>query len=277
MATHHRLVGLCGTLILFLAAVILSLGNAGRVSAEEQEIVMLEPAGSDLAVAKEASGAPEGTAAYALDEAQAAAAGEETEQDPWEGFNEPMFTFNRQLDRFLIKPIATVWDTVLPDSFQRSLKNAFDNLAVVRRLVNNLLQAKWEGAGRELSRFAINSTIGYGGFLDVAKDGLGIQQSDEDTGQTMGVYGMGPGPYLILPFLPPMTVRDGIGLAIDGAMNPLNYFIPFGATAGMYGTNAINDRSLNLDKYERVEETVVDLYSAVRNAYLQRRAAAIKE
>ena len=189
-----------------------------------------------------------------------------------------MFSFNRYVfDRFLLRPVSVVWDTVLPDPVQRSVSNALDNLAVVRRLVNNVFQLKMEGAGREVARFTINSTIGVAGLFDVAKDGFGIQQSDEDTGQTMGVYGVGPGPYLILPFLPPMTVRDGIGMAADGAMNPINYFIPFAATAGIYGTNAVNERSLYLDKFERVEDSVVDLYSAVRNAYLQRRAAAIKE
>ncbi|MGH7773528.1 MAG: MlaA family lipoprotein [Candidatus Binatia bacterium] len=215
--------------------------------------------------------------AYALEEAQESVAGEDLERDPWEPFNETMFSFNRQVDRFVLKPVATAWDAVLPDPVQRSLRNALDNLAVVRRLVNNLFQLKLVGAGREVARFTINSTIGVAGLFDVAKDGLGIDQSDEDTGQTLGVYGIGPGPYLILPFLPPMTVRDGIGYAADGAMNPLNYFIPFAATAGIYGTNAVNERSLSLDKFERVEESVIDLYSAVRNAYLQRRAAAIKE
>ena len=217
-------------------------------------------------------------AAYFLDEAQSSGAQEELDQDPWEPFNDVMFSFNRNVfDRFILKPVAVVWDALLPDPVQRSLRNALDNLAVVRRLVNNVLQLKAEGTGRELARFTINSTIGVAGLFDVAKDGFGIQQSDEDTGQTLGVYGVGPGPYLILPFLPPMTVRDGFGLAADGAMNPLNYFVPFAATAGIYGTSAVNERSLNLDKFEKVEETVVDLYSAVRNAYLQRRAAAIKE
>jgi len=212
-----------------------------------------------------------------LEEAEGSA-GEDFEHDPWEPFNDTMFSFNRNVvDRLLLKPIATVWDAVLPDPVQRSVRNALDNLAVVRRLVNNLLQLKFEGAGREFARFTINSTVGVAGLFDVAKDGFGIQQSDEDTGQTFGLYGVGPGPYLILPFLPPMTVRDGIGLAADGAMNPLNYFIPFAATAGIYTTNAVNERSLTLDQFERVEESVVDLYSAVRNAYLQRRAAAIRE
>ena len=215
--------------------------------------------------------------ADALAGAEGSIASDDYESDPWEPFNDKMFSFNRQLDRMLLKPVATVYDTLLPNPVQRSIGNALDNLLVVRRLVNNLLQLKLDGAGRELARFTINSTVGVAGLFDVAKDTFGIEQSDKDTGQTMGVYGIGPGPYLILPFLPPLTVRDGIGLAADRAMNPLNYFIPIGANLGIYATRTVNERSLNLDRFERVEETVVDLYSAVRNAYLQRRAAAIKE
>jgi phospholipid-binding lipoprotein MlaA len=115
------------------------------------------------------------------------------------------------------------------------------------------------------------------GLFDVAKNGFGIQQSDEDTGQTLGVYGLGPGPYLVLPLLPVMTVRDGFGLAADLAMNPLNYFIPIGASLGIGATDAVNERSLNLATFERVEESVIDLYSAVRDGYLQRREAAIRD
>lgn len=211
----------------------------------------------------------------------AAAADEFVEQDPWEPFNEAMFTFNRQLDRFLIKPVATVWDVILPNVVQRSIHNAYDNLLVARRLVNNLLQAKMGGASREVARFTINSTVGVAGLFDVAKNGLGIEPSDEDTGQTLGVYGVGPGPYLILPFIPqPLTVRDGIGYLFDMALTPTTYLFlvnPIGVSLGVNGTNTIDERSLNLDKFQTVEETTVDLYGAVRNAYLQRRAAAIKE
>jgi phospholipid-binding lipoprotein MlaA len=209
---------------------------------------------------------------------RASVASDEFEADPWEPFNEKMFSFNHNVfDRFLLKPIATVWDTVLPDPVQRSVHNALDNLSVVRRLTNNLLQLKWTGAGREVARFTINSTLGVAGLFDVARDGFGLQQSNEDTGQTLGVYGVGPGPYMVLPFLPVMTVRDGFGFAADAAMNPLNYFIPTGATLGMYGTDAVNERSMNLTTFEQVEESVIDLYSAVRDGYLQSREAAIKE
>ena len=208
----------------------------------------------------------------------AVAPGEDFDEDPWEGFNEKMFSFNRNVvDRFVLKPLATGWDFIFPDPVQRGVHNFFDNLSVVRRVVNNTLQLKFAGAGTELARFTINSTIGLVGFFDVAKDAFGIDQRDEDTGQTFGVWGMGPGPYLVLPLLPPLTVRDGVGYALDAAMTPYVYFIPWWGNLAATSTNGVNERSLNLDRFERVAESTVDLYGAVRNAYLQRRAAAVKQ
>ena len=202
---------------------------------------------------------------------------EMVEYDPWEPYNEKMFSFNHDVfDRFLLKPVATAWDKVVPDWMQTSLANAFDNLGMPRRVVNNLLQAKFKRAGLEVVRFFINTTFGIGGFFDIAKDG-GPEKYDEDTGQTLGFYGVGPGPYLILPLLPPLTVRDGIGYAADMALDPLNYFIPLAASFGKRAGETVNTRSENLEFFESVEETTVDLYSAVRNAYLQRRQRAIEE
>ena len=202
----------------------------------------------------------------------------EERQDPWEPFNDKMFWFNRNvLDRFIVKPAATAWNFVLPNPVQRGIRNMFDNLAVTRRLANNLLQAKFGGAGREVARFTINSTIGVAGLFDVAKNAFGIQQSNQDTGVTLGVWGVGPGPYMILPFLPPLDVRDGIGYALDAAMTPYIYFIPWYANLGSEATNVVNDRSLNLDRYQQVEESVIDLYSAVRDGYLQRREAKVQD
>jgi phospholipid-binding lipoprotein MlaA len=198
------------------------------------------------------------------------------EYDPWERFNRKMFEFNRQVDRFVLKPIARIWNTVVPELAQQSLANAFDNIAMPRRLINSLLQAKVEGAGRELARFFINISMGVGGFFDVATE-LGIPRSEEDSGQTLGYYGVGPGPYLVLPFLPPLTVRDAFGFGADAAMQPIGYVAPFEATAGMRGGQIVNDRSLNLEAFEEFEEITFDLYSATRNAYLQRRQRLIQE
>jgi phospholipid-binding lipoprotein MlaA len=184
------------------------------------------------------------------------------EYDPWEPFNRRMFAFNRQLDRFVLKPVATVWDRVLPDLVQESIGHFFENLSMPPRLINHLFQR--------------NLSMGVLGFFDVATE-LGIAKREADTGQTLGIYGAGPGPYLVLPVFPPLTVRDGMGFAVDSAMNPLNYVVPFGANTGSRGANIVNERAANLERFEGVEEEVFDLYRAVRNAYLQRRQRAIQE
>jgi phospholipid-binding lipoprotein MlaA len=200
------------------------------------------------------------------------------EYDPWEPFNEKIFAFNYRVDKYVLKPIAQAYNFIMPDELQRMVDRGFSNIYWVPRFVNSLLQGKWAGAGRELARFLINSTIGIGGLWDMAKQEWGIEPSKEDFGQTLGVWGFGPGPFLILPFLTPMTVRDGIGIAVDGAMDPLSYYIPFiWDRLLMRIGNLINERSLNLDLYAGVEETTVDLYTSVRNGYLQRRARQIKE
>lgn len=200
------------------------------------------------------------------------------EYDPWEPFNEVTFEFNRGLDRWIIKPVAKAYNFVVPTMIQEMIGNGFDNIRFVPRVVNSLLQGKFAGAGREVSRFVINSTLGVGGLFDIAKKEFNIQKSNEDFGQTLGVWGAGPGPYLILPFLPPLTVRDGVGYAIDQALDPLAYFVPFfWERFSMTVGDTVNDRSFNLDLYQGFEETTVEFYSALRNAYLQRRTKLIKE
>ena len=198
--------------------------------------------------------------------------------DPWQGFNEKMFFFNHDvLDRYLVKPVATGWSKILPDVGKRGLDRAFDNLGMPKRLVNNLLQGRVRGAGRELARFGVNTTVGVVGFLDVARGQLHIEKSDANTGQTLGVYGFGPGPYLVLPTLAPLTVRDGIGYGVDGVLDPFGYLTPFLATTGLAIVKQVNERSLNLQLFQDVEDSVLDLYSAVRNGYLQRRRHSIEE
>ncbi len=200
------------------------------------------------------------------------------EYDPWEPFNEKMFAFNRGVDRWVLKPVARGYMFIMPEPWQVMISNGFDNINFVPRVINNLLQGKWEGAGRELARFLINSTAGIGGLFDPAKDFWGIQKSREDFGQTLGVWGSGPGPYLVLPFMEPLTVRDGIGKAVDGFMDPLSYLLPFiWDRLGMKIGDIINERALNYDLFQGFEESVIDMYSAVRHGYLQRRQQLIKE
>src|SRR6185295_1234828 len=253
-------IGTVGALVAMVGFLAFCAGSvqAQEVTESEESTATEEASVPESIVAATSDVSPEVAVEPTL---TAAAPGDDFDQDPWEGFNEKMFNFNRDvLDRFLLKPLATGWDFIMPDVVQRGIRNMFDNLWVVRRVVNNSLQLKFAGAGTELARFTINSTIGLAGFFDIAKDGFGIEQKDEDTGQTFGTWGMGPGPYLVLPFLPPLDVRDGIGFLFDGAMFPGSYFIPFYATVAGKCTETVNERSLNLDRFERVAETTVDLY-----------------
>jgi phospholipid-binding lipoprotein MlaA len=218
----------------------------------------------------------------------------EEEYDPWEPFNVVMFEFNRKFDKYVLKPVAKVYDKILPDELERGISNAFHNVRFVPRLINNLLQGKLKGAGLEAGRFVINSSLGIGGLFDVAKNVFGMVTPDEDTGQTLGAYGIKPGPYLVLPLLPPLTLRDAFGYAGDYLLDPINYFVfavvrvgqpalvTHQTTAnlawlGMRAGEIINERSINLETFQGVEESTVDLYGAVRNAYLQRRVKQIRE
>jgi phospholipid-binding lipoprotein MlaA len=218
------------------------------------------------------------------------------EYDPWEPLNTKIFEFNRQVDRWALKPVAQGYNAILPDPVQIGISNFFHNLRFAPRFINNLAQGKVRGAGTEVGRFLLNSTVGIGGFIDVAKY-LNLTTPEEDTGQTLGYYGVGPGPYLIVPFLPPFTLRDFIGYFGDIALNPINWMVfPIIEVDGVPSVIAhhnrtttsiaqiggrveevLNERSLNLEKFQGVEEATLDLYTAVKNAYLQKRRNQIRE
>jgi phospholipid-binding lipoprotein MlaA len=199
------------------------------------------------------------------------------EYDPWEKFNEKMFSFNYNFDKYIFKPAAKGYNAITPDIVQQMIDNAFTNLNMPRRFVNKVLQWKLKDASIEMGRFLINSTLGIGGLFDVAKQEFKLEPQKADFGQTLGKWGTGPGPYLVLPFFPPLTVRDAVGYAVDGAMSPLNYYIPFFPDRfAMSAGDQLNQRSLNLDLFQGFEDTTIDLYSSVRNGYLQRRERLIK-
>lgn len=218
------------------------------------------------------------------------------EYDPWEPVNAKVFEFNRQFDRWILKPVAKGYNFVVPNPVQIGVSNVFYNLRFPQRFLNNVFQGKVKGAGIEAGRFLVNSTVGIGGLIDVAQH-LDLKTPEEDTGQTLGFYGVGPGPYVVLPLLPPFTVRDLVGYVGDIFMNPINWLVaPLIEVDGVPSViphqnrttttfvqiggrvfEIVNDRSLNLEKFQGVEEATLDLYTAVRNAYLQRRAKAIQE
>jgi phospholipid-binding lipoprotein MlaA len=216
--------------------------------------------------------------------------------DPWEPMNMKIFEFNRQLDKWVLKPVAKGYDFVVPDRLQVGIHNFFYNVRFPPRFFNNVFQGKLKGAGIEVGRFLVNSTVGLAGFIDVAER-MNLTTPEEDTGQTLGFYGVGPGPYLVVPFLPPFTVRDFVGYFADIALNPINWLVlPIIEIEGVpsaiphwnrdtttiiqLGTRAgdiLNERSLSLEKFQGVEEATVDLYAAVRNGYLQSRRKQIRE
>jgi phospholipid-binding lipoprotein MlaA len=202
-------------------------------------------------------------------------------EDPWEPFNQAMFTFNLKLDEYVVHPVATAYDAVMPDAAQRGVQRFFTNLGVVERFANNVFQGKLAGAGQEVGRFLVNTTLGCAGFLDVAEPVFGWQESPEDFGQTLAVYGADNGPYLVLPFYGPSTVRDTAGLVVDGFLNPMNYLLPtwqvIAIKGGTSAASAVNYRSMNLDLFENVQRSAVDLYGAVQDGYIQRRETAIRE
>ena len=197
--------------------------------------------------------------------------------DPWENFNDPVFRFNYKVDKYVIKQVAKGYDVIIGDGEKLLLKNVFDNVAFPKRFVNSLLQGKLKSAGREIARFLINTTLGGAGMTDVAKYQFGIEKSDEDTGQTFATWGWSQSRYFVLPLLSPLTVRDTVGYVFDLALDPVNYFIPFAGGLGRVTEERLNDRAMNLDTFEAVEEGTLDLYSAVRNAYLKKREKLIKE
>jgi phospholipid-binding lipoprotein MlaA len=203
---------------------------------------------------------------------------EKMDYDPWESFNAKTFSLNfNYIDHYGLKPAAKVWSDVFPQQVRHSLANAFYNLAMPVRLVNQVLQTRFPAAGEELARFVVNTTVGVVGLFDPASH-LGLKKNQADSGETLALYGVKPGPYLVLPLLQPLTVRDAFGYAADSLMDPLSWFVtPIGADFGRSAAYQINERAENMTMYNDVEETSLDLYAAVRNGYLQRRRKAIQD
>ncbi len=201
--------------------------------------------------------------------------------DPLAPFNEKMFWFNLKLDKYVLHPVASGYAYVAPRPVRESVGNFFSNVNFIPRMVNNLAQMHVANAGGELARFGINTTLGVGGFFDVADDWFGLKKHDDDFGLTLGYYDVPSGPYVVWPFLGPSTIRDTVGIAADGAMFPLSYFVPWyiylPAGTADYVLPAINYRSLHLNLFEDVDRYAIDLYGAVQDGYMQKRAASLKD
>ena len=195
--------------------------------------------------------------------------------DPIEPVNRAIFVFNDRLYFWLLKPVARGYAFVVPEPVRIGVRNALANVAMPIRLVNSLLQGKVKGAGRELARFTINTTIGMGGLFDPAKSGWGIPASEEDTGQTLGAYGLGHGAYLVLPFFGPSSVRDAVGLGGDTLLHPLWYLVDFRTGVAIRAGKAVNDTSLQIGEYEDIKAAAIDPYLAIRDGYIQYREGQV--
>lgn len=192
-------------------------------------------------------------------------------RDPLEGLNRAVFSFNEGVDKVAIKPLAQGYEFVVPLPGRTVITNFFANLQDPWIAVNNLLQGKVEQALSDAGRFIINSSAGILGAFDIASE-LGLQKHDEDFGQTVGHYGVGPGPYLVLPFFGPRDVRDALTLIVDGYADPVYYLVDDVPTRNiLYGVRQVSNRAsvLSLDKI--IEEAALDKYAYIREAYLQRR------
>jgi phospholipid-binding lipoprotein MlaA len=191
--------------------------------------------------------------------------------DPIEPVNRAFFVFNDRLYFWLLKPLAQGYAFVVPEPLRVGIRNALTNVAMPVRLVNSLLQGKVKGVGRELARFTINTTIGFGGLFDAAKNGWGIEASEADTGQTLGTYGLGHGAYLVLPFFGPSSLRDGVGLGGDALLNPLWFLVDLPTSVGIHAGKTVNNTSLRIGEYEDIKAAAIDPYLAVRDGYIQYR------
>jgi len=196
-------------------------------------------------------------------------------RDPWEGYNRAVFRFNLQVDRKLLRPVARGYRQAMPAPLRSGVSNAFDNLEEPLNLVNDALQGKPLRAGNDLLRLVVNSTIGLGGLFDPATR-LGLRRSTEDFGQTFGKWGVGPGPYLVLPFLPPTTLRDGVAMAPDNRADPLTYLEDGEARVALKLVDMVDARQRVLD-YDALVDEAYDPYTFVRNALLDRRAYQVRD
>jgi len=187
-----------------------------------------------------------------------------------------MFWFNDHVDTYVLAPVATGWSKVAPTRVRTSVSNFFTNLRFPIVTANDLLQWKPKAAGVDVARFGVNTTVGVLGFFDPAS-GWGLERHDEDFGQTLAVWGVPTGPYLVIPLLGPSDIRDAGGLCVDTALSVTPWFVDSWILVAASVTDAVNTRSLLLNEVREAKRSSFDYYSFVRNAYLQRRRALVTD
>jgi phospholipid-binding lipoprotein MlaA len=195
-------------------------------------------------------------------------------RDPWEGFNRESYKFNEGLDRIVLRPVATLYRDKVPPLVRTGVANFFGNLEDGWSAVNSLLQFRLQDFEENLARFHVNTMFGLLGIFDVASD-LNIDRHREDFGQTLGRWGVPAGPFVMLPFLGPSTVRDSMALPVDYYFDPVRQIGPDTARDITRGTRIVDKRANLLRVGNVLEEAALDKYSFTRDAYLQRRRSEI--
>ena len=198
--------------------------------------------------------------------------------DPLEGYNRVMFKVNDAVDQAIMQPVAMGYRTVVPRPIRMGVRNFLHNLRTPVNAANNLLQGNIRGMATDLSRFAMNTTIGIGGLFDVAKD-TGLRYKPEDFGQTLGVWGVSHGPYLVIPLLGPSSARDAVGLVVDSYADPVRLYLYNTHQETLYyiraGLIGLDEREALLDAIYDLRKHSFDYYAATRSAYFQERDAMI--
>jgi len=197
--------------------------------------------------------------------------------DPLEPLNRVFFRFNDKFYFWILKPAAVGYKTVIPEEARVGVRNFFSNLTTPIRLVNCLLQVNFEGAGTETIRLLVNSTLGLAGFLDPAQKELHLEKKDEDFGQTLGFWGIGPAFYIDWPILGPKSLIDTVGYVGDLFLDPVTYIPSLPINFSVKAYDAVNETSLTIREYEDFKESAVDPYIALKDAYHQYRQNKIRK
>lgn len=193
-----------------------------------------------------------------------------SKEDPFEGFNRTVFTVNDKVDTAVFRPVAKAYNAALPQPVRTSISNFFSNIGDVTIAANSLAQGNITAGVESIMRVAINTVFGLGGLFDVATQAR-LPKHTADFGLTLGHYGVPAGPYLVLPFFGPSTVRDATGLVVDRFVDPTTYVNPNWVSYTLYGVHALSLRASLLNATDLLSDAALDKYSFVRNGYLQRR------
>ncbi|GAB4063476.1 VacJ family lipoprotein [Uliginosibacterium sediminicola] len=197
-------------------------------------------------------------------------------RDPWEDANRKVLVFNQKVDAWVLKPVAQGYDAVAPTPVRIGVSNVFSNVEDVWIGINNLLQGKPAASANDFGRFAINLTLGIFGVFDVASE-MGLDKHDEDFGQTLGVWGVKDGPFVMLPFFGPRTLRDSGALVVDTLANPLSYIPAIPVRNVSRGLKLISERADLLSAEKALDDAALDYYSYLRDFYLNRRKSQIRD